>query len=164
MAALTRSMFLIAAILLSGCVHDRQSNCISFARANGEIERTVESFFDALRNEDKVAFRNLTTTSFYAFDAGGRYPGTELVDLVQEAHRQGVELKWSIGHLDTKIRCDVAWSAWENIGSAGVPPDVQPVRWLESAVLVFQDGNWTVDFFHSQRAVSLPASNRSESD
>lgn len=112
----------------------------------------MNGFFEALRTEDKLGFKRLTTPSFYSFDNGKRFPGTQLVDVVQNAHAHGVELNWSIGSLDTKVRCDVAWSAWENIGSAGIPPNVQPVHWLESAVLVHEDEHWKIAFFNSQRA------------
>ena len=152
MATLTYPLALAAAIMLTGCAHGRQSNCPSSPQVSGEIEQTVHAFFDALRKEDKVAFQRLTTTSFYSFDGGERYSWTELVDVVRDAHARGVQLNWSIGPLDTKLRCDAAWSAWENVGSAGIPPDVRPVRWLESAVLVRQNGNWKIDFFHSHRA------------
>jgi len=154
MATLTYSLAFAAAIMVTGCTQERQANCPTSPQVNGEIEQTVRAFFDALRKEDKVAFRRLTTSSFYSFDGGERYPGTELVDVVRDAHAGGVQLNWSIGPLDTKFRCDVAWSAWENIGSAGVPPKVRPVRWLESAVLVRQNGRWKIDFFHSHRAAA----------
>ena len=152
MATLTQYLALTAALMLTGCTHGRQASCPVAPEASAEIERTVHAFFDALRKEDKVAFQRLTTTSFYSFDVGKRFAGTELVDVVRVAHARGVQLNWSIGPIDTKLRCDVAWSAWENVGSAGVPPDLRPVRWLESAVLVQQEGSWKIDFFHSQRA------------
>ena len=152
MATLTYPLALAAAIALTGCAHDRQASCPALPQASVEIDQTVHAFFDALRKEDKVAFQRLTTTSFYSFDVGERFLGTELVDVVRDAHARRVQLNWSVGPLDTKLRCDVAWSAWENVGSAGIPPDVRPVRWLESAVLVRQNGSWKIDFFHSQRA------------
>ncbi len=145
-------MALAAAFIGVGSAHARPSDCAALPRANGEIEQTVNAFFDALRKEDEVAFQRLTTRTFYSFDGGERYPGTALVDVVRKAHAKGVELNWSIGPLDTKLRCDVAWSAWENLGSAGIPPAVKPVRWLESAVLIRENGSWKIDFFHSQRA------------
>lgn len=151
-ATLTNALALAAAVLLTACTHGPQWNCPAPRAAKGEIERTVNAFFDALRKDDKVAFQRLTTASFYSFDVGKRFAGTELADVVRDAHARGVQLNWSIGPLDTKLRCGVAWSAWENVGSAGIPPDLRPVRWLESAVLVRQDGTWKVDFFHSQRA------------
>ncbi|MFL6731856.1 MAG: hypothetical protein ACJ8EH_12485 [Sphingomicrobium sp.] len=141
-----------AASLLTGCTHVNQSGCVGSPRAEANVERTVRAFFVALRQEDKSAFQGLTTSSFYSFDAGKRYVGTELVDVVRSAHARGVQLNWSVGPVHTEVGCDVAWSSWENVGSAGIPPDVRPVRWLESAVLVRQNGNWKLDFFHSQRA------------
>ena len=145
---------LAVASLLSGCAHGDRSACVSSPQTKAAIETTVHAFFDALRQEDKAAFRRLTTPSFSSFDVGKRYVGTGLVDIVKDAHARGVQLEWSVGPLDTKIDCNVAWSAWENNGRAGIAADMKPVRWLESAVLVRQDGNWKIDFFHSQRAVS----------
>lgn len=119
-----------------------------------EVNRTVQAFFDALRKDDEAGFQNVITDSFESFDGGQRFRGTELADEVRDAHARGVELNWSVGQLDTKIRCDVAWSSWVNDGSAGTPPDVLPVRWLESAVLVREGGDWQIDFFHSHRAAA----------
>ena len=152
MATLTHSLALATAITLPGSAHARQSNCPTSPQAISEIDQTVHAFFDVLRKGDKMGFQRLTTTSFYAFDGGKRFPATKLVESVRDAHAGGVQLNWSIGTLDTKLRCDVAWSAWENVGSAGIPPNVRPVHWLESAVLVRQNGSWKIDFFHSQRA------------
>jgi hypothetical protein len=148
------SIFLVAASMLAGCAHLDRSTCPASPQAKAEVDGTVRAFFDALRHEDKAAFQRLTTASFYAYDGGKRYAGTELVDVVRDAHARGVQLSWSIGPLDTKLRCNVAWTAWENDGSAGIPPDVKPVRWLESAVLVRQNAEWKIDFFHSQRAAA----------
>lgn len=145
-------LVLATTLVLTGCAHARQPNCTAPVNAKAEIDRTIHDFFDALRKDDEASFKHLTTESFYAFDVGKRFDGIELVDVVRSAHAQGVQINWSIGPIDTKVRCDVAWSAWENLGSAGVPPDLQPVRWLESAVIVREDGNWKIDFFHSQRA------------
>lgn len=141
---------LAAALALSSPA--QAADCPDPAAARAEVEQTIRDFFDALRMEDKAPFERLTTSRFYAFDVGQRFPGSTLGDLIVEALADGVEINWELQPMDTTVRCDVAWSQWENIGSAGTPPDVQPVRWLESAVLVHEDGRWKLDFFHSQRA------------
>ncbi len=148
------SIAFAAALMLTGCTHLDRPACAGSPRAEADIEGTVHAFFDALRKDDKAAFQRLITSSFYSFDGGKHYVGTELVEVVRDAHARGVQLNWSVGPLDTNLGCDMAWSAWENVGSAGIPPDVRPVRWLESAVLVRQNGKWKVDFFHSQRAAT----------
>ncbi|MEH6790483.1 MAG: hypothetical protein V7650_07785 [Parasphingorhabdus sp.] len=151
MKSFSSFLVLATALVLTGCTHARQPNCHAPVNAKAEINRTIHDFFDALRKDDEASFKRLTTDSFYSFDGGKRFERTELVDVVRSAHAQGVQINWSIGPIDTKLSCDVAWSAWENVGSAGIPPDLQPVRWLESAVIVRENGSWKVDFFHSQR-------------
>ena len=146
MARHINHLALTGTLALAGCAHGPRTDCLSTPVASGEIERTVQNFFNALRKKDKAAFQRVTTSSFYSFDVGKRFAGTELVDVIRDAHARGVQLNWSIGPLDTKVRCEVAWAAWENVGSAGIPPDVRPVRWLESAVLVRHDGAWKIDF------------------
>lgn len=153
MNSFSKSFALAAAIMQPGSAYAEQSACPDPAYATAEIDRTIHDLFDALRTDNAESFARLTTRSFYAFDVGKRFDGTELVNEVRDAHAEGVQINWSLGPIDTKLRCDVAWSAWENVGSAGIPPDLQPVRWLESAVLVHEDGIWKIDFFHSQRAV-----------
>jgi len=143
----------IAAILpFSQSAQANSSHCPDPGTARAEVELTVGQFFDALRGEGAVSFESLTTSNMYSFDVGERFDGPALADVIEEALAEGVEINWSLGPMDTKVRCNVAWSAWENTGSAGTPPNVRPVRWLESAVLVHQDGRWKIDFFHSQRA------------
>ena len=128
--------------------------CPDPAQARADVGQTVRDFFDALRGKDGVPFESVTTPSMYSFDVGERFEGRALADVIIQALDEGVEINWSLGPMDTKVRCNVAWSAWENTGSAGTPPNVRPVRWLESAVLVYEDERWKIDFFHSQRAVS----------
>lgn len=141
-----------AALLCAQAAYAQASSCPDPATAKVEVERTIHAYFDALRGEGDTPFENLTTSSSYAFDVGERFEGRAPADVIIEALEDWVEINWTLGPMDTKVRCDVAWSAWENTGSAGTPPNVRPARWLESAVLVYGDGRWKIDFFHSQRA------------
>lgn len=151
----TRHAFAIAAaaaLLLPNAAQAGSHACPDPDKARGEVEQTIRDFFTALRGEGEVSFESLTTKGMYSFDVGERFDGRSLADVIIEALGDGVEINWTLGPMDTKVRCDVAWSAWENTGNAGTPPDVQPVAWLESAVLVHEEGRWKIDFFHSQRA------------
>ncbi|MDJ0979410.1 MAG: hypothetical protein QNI87_12865 [Erythrobacter sp.] len=145
-------MATVLALLLPCATHAQTPQCPDPAEARLEVEQTIRDFFDALRGEGEASFESLTTSSMYSFDVGERFEGRALADVIIGALEDGVEINWTLGPMDTAVRCDVAWSQWENTGSAGTPPDVAPVRWLESAVLVYEEGRWKVDFFHSQRA------------
>ena len=146
-----------AAATLAAPAHAQSPDCPNPATARAEVEQTIRDFFDALRKDDPANFQSLTTPGMYSFDVGERFDGDALAKVIAKALDDGVEINWSLGPMDTKVRCDVAWSAWVNTGSAGTPPDVRPLSWLESAVLVHQDGRWKIDFFHSQRARPAPA-------
>lgn len=150
-----------AGLCLSQCAPEQASQqravCPSPETAEAEVEQTIRDFFDALRGEGELAFKDVTTADMYSFDVGQRFEGRELADLIIESLAEGVEINWSLGPMDTTVACDVAWSQWENTGSVGIPPDVSPVNWLESAVIVHEDGRWKVDFFHSQRAQTKAA-------
>jgi hypothetical protein len=128
------------------------AQCSASETAKAEVEQTIRDFFDTLRGEGELTFEDVTTPTMYSFDVGQRFEGRALADLIAEVLADGVELNWSLGPMDTKVSCNVAWSQWVNTGSAGTPPNVNPVSWLESAVLVYRDGRWKIDFFHSQRA------------
>jgi hypothetical protein len=143
---------IVAALLMSTAAHANPSSCPEPLQARTDVEQTIRDFFVALRGEGDVAIEDVTTSTMYSFDVGQRFEGRELADVIIEALDDGVEINWTLGPMDTEVRCDVAWSQWENTGSAGTPPDVRPVRWLESAVLVHEEGRWKIDFFHSQRA------------
>ncbi len=138
--------------LAAETTQQQAAQCPSSTTAKADVEQTIRDFFDTLRGEGELAFEDVTTPSMYSFDVGQRFEGRALADLIVKALADGVEINWSLGPMDTKVACDVAWSQWVNTGSAGTPPEVDPVSWLESAVLVHRDGRWKIDFFHSQRA------------
>ena len=117
--------------------------------AKQEIAATVRALFAALAKDDDAEVRRLTTRGFYAFDLGKRFTGPELSKLVADAHRAGRTIEWKIGPVDARIDCNLAFAAWENEGAAGVAPNLAPRAWLESALLVRQDGRWLIDFLHS---------------
>ena len=151
-----RAIVAICGMLLMGaCAHPRADGCDSDSADAVAVDRTVRAFFAALAADDLAAYARLTTPTFYSYDVGKRFDGIELAELVQSAHARGVQLNWTIGPVDAHVGCGMAWAAWENRGSAGVPPKVEPVVWLESAVLVKQGGEWKIDFFHSTRAAPV---------
>ena len=149
-----RLAIVTSAAALAACAHAPAPYCLASPRAEAEIERTVQAFYQALRTGDLAAFRRVTTARFYSFDGGDRYDGIALAELIRDARAKGRIFNWSVGPLDTQRQCNVAWTAWTNSGSAGPVGDVKPVKWLESAVLVHDGTAWKIDFFHSHRATA----------
>ena len=115
------------------------------------VDRTIRSFYSALATDDEAAFQRTVTTDFGSVDAGERMNARELFDIVEGAHKSGRVINWTIGPVAVRGDCDMTWAAWENVGSAGVPPKMAPRRWLESAVLRRVKGEWRIEFFHSSQ-------------
>lgn len=117
----------------------------------GAVEATVHSLFDDMAVDNGPAAAKLFAPGFYAFDGGKRFQGDELLQLVLKLHKSGVVIRWNLGPIDVHVSGDLAWAAWENHGSAGVPPAEKPVAWQESAVLKRENGAWRFVFLHSNR-------------
>ena len=154
MGSFVKSAVVLLAVLLGGCAHVERGVCPTSAADVENIDAVVRGFYDALSRDDLNGFARVTTSNFYSFDGGQRYAGNALAELVRDTHARGVQLNWTIGPIDTHSGCDMAWAAWENVGSVGTIAELKPVRWLESAVLVKRDGRWKIDFFHSARAAT----------
>ena len=113
------------------------------------VERAVRAMFDALKVDDKSAFQRAVTGDFFAFEVGRRMSGDELFKLVEDSHKSGRVINWSIGPMLIRGDCNSAWAAWDNVGSAGKPPNIAPRRWMESAALRRSSAGWRVEFLHS---------------
>jgi hypothetical protein len=115
------------------------------------VEAAVRGWFAAFAHDDFKTGYGLQAPGFYAYDGGKRYDGPALGELIRGAHASGVRIEWNVGPLDVHPGCDQAWAAWVNNGSVGKPGAMQPVTWLESAVLAYRDGRWRMEFLHSDR-------------
>lgn len=113
------------------------------------VDRAVRSMFSALKVDDRAAFQRAVTTDFLAFEIGRRMTGDDLFTVIADAHRSGRVINWSIGPMIVRGDCNSAWAAWDNVGSAGVPPTIVPRRWMESAVLRRTPTGWRMEFLHS---------------
>ena len=132
-------------------------SCPSSGRDTMLIDRAIRSFFDALGKDDEAAFQRIVTTDFTAFELGKKMTANELFQLVADSHRSGRVINWSIGPVAARRHCDMAWAAWDNIGSAGVPPNIAPRRWMESAMLRRSPTGWRLEFLHSTVISPPPA-------
>ncbi len=121
------------------------------ASAAKDVEAVVRGWFGAFARNDYQAGYGLQASGFYAYDNGQRYDGTTLGELLRTAKASGLKVEWNLGPVDVHAGCDEAWAAWVNKGSAGAPGAVEPVTWLESAGLRYQDGRWRMEFLNSSR-------------
>jgi len=140
---------LIAALVAIFSTPAQSRTCPWTNAETARVDRAVRSMFDALKVDDRAAFQRAVTPDFLAFEIGRRMTADDLFTVIADSHRSGRMINWSIGPMVIRGDCNSAWAAWDNVGSAGVPPAILPRRWMESAVLRRSPGGWRVEFLHS---------------
>jgi ketosteroid isomerase-like protein len=116
-----------------------------------QVTQTVRDMFVAAAADDFAKLRAVTTPDFFAFDAGGRFTGESLMDLIKAAHAAGKVYTWTVNEPEVHLHGDIAWITYVNRGSIKDASGTKDVSWLESAVLRKENGRWRIQFFHSTR-------------
>jgi ketosteroid isomerase-like protein len=117
-----------------------------------QVTEAIRSFFAAAKDDDLDKLRAVTTSDFYAFDAGGRFTRDGLMDLIKAAHAAGNVYVWTVNEPQVHLSGDIAWITYVNRGSVNDASGTKDVTWLESAVLQKEKGIWRIQFLHSTRA------------
>jgi hypothetical protein len=127
------------------------------AGSEGDAEKVIETIrgmYVALQNDDLAKFQSITSSDFYAFDAGKRFSGDELMAFAKDAHAAGKVYLWKVTEPEVHIDGTTAWITYVNRGSLEDNSGKQNLSWLESAVLRKQNGAWRIHFLHSTRVTS----------
>ena len=121
---------------------------------DAKVIQAIRLMFLALQNEDLAKFQSVTSPHFYAFDAGKRFSGDELMAFVKKAHADGKIYEWNVTEPEVQIDGTTAWITYINRGSLEDNSGKKNLSWLESAVLRRQNGAWRIYFLHSTRVPS----------
>ena len=135
------------AVLAAAPAEARQ--CRSSPQDAALVQRSIQSFYDALAKDDRAAFGRTVTRDFQAFEQGKRYTADTLFKAIEDSHRTGRLINWNLRAVTVRVDCDTALATWDNRGSAGVPPNIAPRNWLESAVMRWSPTGWRMEFLHS---------------
>jgi hypothetical protein len=114
--------------------------------------KVVSEMYAAAEVDDEAGFRSTITHNFYAYDNGRRFDGMELFNLIKTLHSQGNHFQWKVTEPVATVSCDLALVTYVNQGAIGEGKALSPMRWLESAALRYEDGQWRIGFMQSQRA------------
>lgn len=82
-----------------------------------QVTEAIRSMFAALTADDFAKFRAVAAPDFYAFDAGERFTGDALMDLIKKAHAAGKVYVWTVNEPEVHIYGDIAWITYANHGS-----------------------------------------------
>jgi ketosteroid isomerase-like protein len=146
-------LFIATSALLLFSTHGAVAKDLAAAIADdkAQVAETVRGMFAAAATDDVAKFRATVAPDFYAFDAGGRFTGDALMDLIKAAHAAGKVYVWTVNDPEVHLQGDIAWVTYVNRGSIKDASGTKEVSWLESAVLQRTGGRWLIQFFHSTR-------------
>lgn len=153
-----RALLTLAVLVFPACTHalstSAPASCLAPANATTEVGQTMRDMYAALMTDDLNAFHAVTTQDFFAYDAGQRFDGDALIDLIKDRHAQGVVFEWNVNDPSVEVACDTALVTYVNTGSITQAGAKLPRSWLESATLKHDGARWRIRFFHS---TSVPA-------
>jgi ketosteroid isomerase-like protein len=148
-----RTLFIATTLLLISTIGAAAADQSGPSAADQiQVTEAIRAMFAAATADDLAKFRAVTVPDFYAFDAGGRFTGDALMDLIKTAHAAGKAYVWTVNEPEVHIYGDIAWITYVNHGSIKDAAGTKGVTWLESAVLQKEKGIWRIHFFHSTRA------------
>jgi hypothetical protein len=124
-----------------------------------QIIDDLNTVFAAARTDDVAKFNSVIAPGFYIFDGGTRFDGDAVMGLIKAQHAAGKRFEWNVTEPDVRIDGNTAWIAYVNQGSITDASGTVNQKWLESAVLEKQAGNWKIVFMHSTRVPSAPKEN-----
>jgi ketosteroid isomerase-like protein len=147
-----RTLFIATAALVTATIGAGAADQPSSSGADQpQVTEAIRSFFAAATADDRDKLHTVIAPDFYAFDAGGRYTGDALMDLIKAAHAAGKIFVWTVNEPEVHIAGDTAWITYVNRGSITDAAGTKEMSWLESAVLQKDKGTWRIRFFHSTR-------------
>jgi ketosteroid isomerase-like protein len=127
-----------------------------------ELINTVSTVFFAAATDDMAKFDSVIAPDFYIFDGGLRFNGDTVMAFIKAQHAAGKRYEWKVTEADVHISGDTAWIAYVNQGSITDASGTTQLKWLESAFLQKQAGNWKIVFMHSTRVPPKQTENRDQ--
>ena len=110
----------------------------------------VKELFSAMSRHDGEAMRATSTKDFQLLEHGEDWSMQKLVDAVKPNRNSG-ERKNFFQQIRARQNGDVAWISYWNKAELRRGDQQRTIVWLESAVVVKQDGRWKIQLMHSTR-------------
>jgi ketosteroid isomerase-like protein len=110
----------------------------------------VKALFAAMSKYDGNAMQATSTADFQLLEHGEDWTMQQLVDAVQPKGKPYVRKNFFV-QIRAREKGDVAWVSYWNKAEIHRDGDVRTVVWLESAVMVKEEGRWKIQLLHSTR-------------
>ena len=156
---LTMALAVTFALMFSTNVFTARAQEKALTSDQKQVVDTVSTVFTAARADDLAKFDSVIASDFYIFDGGARFNGDSIMALIKAQHAAGKHYEWNVTEPDVHISGNTAWIAYVNKGTITDASGRTNQKWLESAFLEKQAGNWKIIFMHSTRVAMASKEN-----
>ncbi|MEM7571030.1 MAG: serine hydrolase [Pseudomonadota bacterium] len=112
------------------------------------VFETVKGFFSALAASDKAQLMSLLTEDFRLLEDGEIWSAETLFDKITKPER---EERWTLTQPRILVHGDMASIELRNTGAFSSARGRQNYEWVETGVLIKQNGAWRLKSYHSTK-------------
>ncbi len=113
------------------------------------IQETIITFFDALADLNNNGMKAAVTNDFTLVEHGLIWNIDSLINHLEPVRSMNMKRLNTINFVKTEQKGDVSWVVYYNTADVSVGDKQMKWKWLESALLVKQDGKWRLKLLHS---------------
>jgi len=114
------------------------------------VQQSVINMFDALSNRDSVSLKKYCADDITLYEYGQAW---NLDTLINKAIRLNTAPDFkrinTINFINTTVYNKVAWATYHNQADISMNGKQITIKWLETVVLVKEQGRWKIKVLHS---------------
>lgn len=122
------------------------------------MQETVTGFFDALANLDVVKMKSYCSPDITLLESGQVWNIDTLALRVTKRKASIPDFKRinKIDFIETKVKENIAWISYFNQATISFSGKTTDIKWLESVVLIRDQGKWKISLLHSTKLEGMP--------
>jgi rhodanese-related sulfurtransferase len=113
------------------------------------IEASISKFFDGLSEINADKLKAYTTADFMVLESGEVWNMDTLVNKISPLKNSGIQRLNKFEFIRTEQKGNIAWVSYHNTANFSLNDRKRSVHWLESAVLIKENGRWKIKLLHS---------------
>ena len=116
-----------------------------------KIEAAVVGFFNGLSLVNADTLKNYSTSDFQLLEDGQIWNLDTLINKIMPRKNSNIQRVNKFEFIRTEQSGNMAWVSYHNSAEFKQGEKEQMVNWLESAILVKNNGSWQIQMLHSTR-------------
>ena len=138
---------LICLLLFPGCLFSQDNKNLEIQK----VYAVVTGMFEGIAELNTLKISKFTTKDFLLLENGAIWNMDTVALKMEQAKKRFSDFKRnnSFDFFRTEIIDQMAWVSFFNQADIVADGMQRKVRWLESAVLIKEDGVWKIQLFHS---------------